>query len=243
MKDRLNPVHSSYIFKNVLSGKGLPIWANKTLNILDCLPEETLDKILDKDPKSIYELYNFKTIKEKATFDNNKKLRTLLEEITGSDTDNQSTWLNSLSSLSELLNPNKENLTAEAYIYSKIEEYTSDYTKVPFFKTTFTFEIKNRVRDNFLLKNDFEDIQFFFDRRTYGKVLATGVVENRKGYLRDLSIEEAKDILKKISEKVAFYDNELNTINENDKSYYYQIIHLIKYYSYMETVLSYKVED
>ena len=48
MRDRLNPLHSSYIFKKVLSRKGLPIWANKTLNILDCLPEETLDKILSE---------------------------------------------------------------------------------------------------------------------------------------------------------------------------------------------------
>lgn len=94
-----------------------------------------------------------------------------------------------------------------------------------------------------MLKDDFEDIQFFFDRTTYGKVLAAGVVENLKDYLRDLSIEDTKDILKDISKKVAFYDNELKTINENDKIYYYQVVHLIKYYTHMETVLSYKFED
>lgn len=244
MKERLNPESKYYIFKNRIEGNGLSISVERLLGILETLTEDFLDKILLKDPKSIYELYNFKTIQEKAYNEKNKKLIILLGETTTSDFKNQSSWLNSLLSLSDLLHSDSEeyDMTSEAYVYSLIEKYTFNYTKVDFIKTSFSFEVKNKVGENLLLKDDLKDIDFFMKRKTYGKILATGVIKERRDYLKKLTKEEAKLILNTVTLKILKYDTELEILKDNKNDYYYKICHLIKYYVYIETILEYKVE-
>ncbi len=245
MKERLNPESKNYIFKNRIEENGLLMSVERLLGILETLTEDFLDRILLKDPKSIYELYNFKTIQEKACNEKNKRLIILLGETTTSDLKNQSSWLKLLSSLSDLLHSDSEeyDMTSEAYIYSLIDKYTFNYTKTDVTKTSFSFEIKNKVREDFLLKDDFEDIDFFMKRKTYGKILAAGVIKERKDYLNKLTKEEAKIILNTIRLKILKYDTELEILKDNKNDYYYKVCHLIKYYIYIETILEYKIED
>lgn len=135
MKSILNPESKNYIFKDTIHGIGLPLWVSRTLIILDNLPVDYLNKIMMKDPETIYKLYTFNLIYDEAVLTKNEDLLKIFY-LEKNDYNAQRYWLNSLKSLSDYLyliedgviNNSKNTDYSENYIYSIIEDFYDDKT-------------------------------------------------------------------------------------------------------------------
>jgi len=254
MNDILNPESKNYIFKGNIHGLGEPMWVGRTLKILSLLPNGYIEKLIEKDPETIYKVYNFETIYDEAVLSNNKDLLKLFG-MNKQDTNTQRYWLNSLISLSDYLYLledgvlNKEKVLndsdSEIYIYSIIRKFTKNYTKPLVLGLSISQEMKMRFDENFILKEDIASIEFFLDRDIYGRQLSKLIIEENKEKINRLSLDDIGKKLKLINDKLTKIEEDYNLLlSKKDGKYsdnYYKNAQLIKYYATIKSFLENKL--